>query len=51
MPKNALFLMKNCKNRRRWGIRLQTPLPAAARGFTLWPPASGGWGSAPRPPN
>jgi len=34
MHKNALFLLKNCKNR---------PAPRTK------PPASGGWGFAPRP--
>jgi len=38
MPKNALFLVKNRKNRRALGLRPQTPLPPAAGGSALRPP-------------
>ena len=34
----------------RWGLRPQIPVPPAAEGFASRPPASGGWGYAPRPP-
>jgi len=45
MPKNALFLLKNRKNRRALGARHQTPLLPAAEGFASRPPlASSGWG-------
>jgi len=33
MPKNALFLLKNRKNRRALGALPQTPLPLASWGF------------------
>jgi len=46
MPKNALFLLKNRKNRRALGP--QTPLPPAAGVFTPRPPTTAGF--APRPP-
>jgi len=38
MPKNALFLLKNCKNRRALGAPPPDPL------------ASGGWGIRPQTP-
>ena len=45
-----LFLQKKCKIFERGGLRPQTPVPPAAGGFAPKPPASGGWGFAPRPP-
>jgi len=33
MPKNALFLLKNCKIRRALGAPLPDSLPPAAEGF------------------
>jgi len=33
MPKNAIVLLKNSKNRRALGIRPPDPLPQAAGGF------------------
>jgi len=41
MHKKALFLLKNGKDRPVLGLRPQTPLPPAAGGFSLRPPASG----------
>jgi len=40
MPKNALFLLKNRKNRRALGLRSQTPLPPGAGGFA---PTTNSW--------
>jgi len=37
MPKNILFLLKNCKNRKRWGLCPQTPIPPAAGGSASRP--------------
>jgi len=43
MLKNALFLLKNRKNRRALGAPPQTSLLPAAGGFAPRPPASGSW--------
>jgi len=42
MPKNALFLLKNRKDRRALGAPPQTPLPPAAVDFAPKPSATGG---------
>jgi len=51
IPKNALFLLKNSKNRRALGLRPQTSLLPAAGGSAPRPPASGSWGLCPRAPH
>jgi len=48
MRKNALFLLKNCKNRPALWAPPQTPLPPAAGDFASKPPVSGGWSLRPQ---
>jgi len=51
MPKNALILLKNLKNRRALGDPPLTSLPPVAEGFTPNSPASGGWEFRPQTSN
>ena len=43
-----MIFAKKCKIFERWELRLQTPVPPAARGFASRPPASGSWELCPQ---